>query len=75
MNPLPHSKDFKDSLPNPGLCKIAKKGGGGEWDLILSNIGRKEVNTEMKFKMWHFMYLGRGRGGIGIPYFKIANNF
>lgn len=74
MNPLPHSKDFKDSLPNTGLCKIAKKR-GGNGTLILSNIGGKGVNTEMKFKMWHFMYLGRGRGGIGIPYFKIANNF
>lgn len=48
---------------------------GGNGVLMLSNIGGKEVNTEMKFKMWHFMYLGIGRGRIGIPYFKIADNF
>lgn len=70
MNTLPHFKDLKNSLPNPDLCKIVGNGA-----LMLSNIGGKEVNTEMKFKMWHFMYLGIGRGGIGIPYFKIANNF
>lgn len=74
MNTLPHFKDLKNSLPNPDLCKIVENGVNGA--LMLSNIGGKEVNTEMEFKIWHFMYLGiMGRGRIGIPYFKIANNF
>lgn len=42
--------------------------------LIFSNIGGTEVNNEMKFKMWLFMYLGVKRGRIRIPYFQIANN-
>lgn len=42
---------------------------------MLSNFGGEKVNTEVKFKMWHFMYLSMQRGGIGVPYFKIANNF
>lgn len=39
------------------------------------NFGGEKVNIEVKFKMWYFMYLSMQRGGIGVLYFKIVNNF